>query len=114
MWPFKRKGHELVTVSLTPQNLTCSWLQKTKNKKSKFVEIKSVICLGLIILISILILFISYIKNCGTIALGSHTAEIKFSPGYKDFKKPSAIWLLQLFPVHKINIFIIMTINKEA
>jgi len=34
MWPFGRKKNELVTVSLTPQNLTCSWIERAHNKRS--------------------------------------------------------------------------------
>ena len=34
MWPFGQKRNELVTISLTPQNLTCSLIAQSKEKKT--------------------------------------------------------------------------------
>jgi hypothetical protein len=49
--------------------------------------------------------------NGCTLTPGTVPAEKTFKPWLKDFKNPSAIWLRQLFPVHKINIFIILDKN---
>ena len=34
MWSFNQKRNELITISLTPQNLTCSWIARSKGKKA--------------------------------------------------------------------------------
>ena len=34
MWPFGQKKNELLTISLTPQNLTCSWITRSKGGKT--------------------------------------------------------------------------------
>lgn len=36
MWPFGRKKNELVTVSITPQNLSCSWIEKLSNRQAPY------------------------------------------------------------------------------
>ena len=33
MWPFGQKKNEVVTISLSPQNITCSHIRKSKEKK---------------------------------------------------------------------------------
>jgi len=35
MWPFNRKKHKLFTISLTPQNITCTVLKRKKNSSKQ-------------------------------------------------------------------------------